>query len=89
MKGVWEPQTGRHESGESYRIGKIIVGSAGYNGARSKGDPLAYRATIDLPGIALKKGTTAFATIEEAKARTEAAVATWFKWLTADAAKEE
>lgn len=80
--GIWEMQTGRHESGENYRIGKIVVGSAGYNGTRSKGDPLTHRAYLLLPGITMKDGTDRFPNMEEAKARLEAAVATWFRWLS-------
>lgn len=89
MNGVWERQTGKYASGEDYRIGKVVVGSAGFSGTVSKGDPLRYVASVALPGISMKTGTNHFASIEEAKARTEAAVATWFKWLAADAAKEK
>jgi hypothetical protein len=79
--GKWVKQTRQHQNGEDYVLGKVTVGSASYNALRSREDPLAYRAFIILPGIQLKAGTADFATIEEAKARVEAAVSTWFKWV--------
>lgn len=80
MQGKWVRNTGRYASGEFYKIGKIKVGSW-FNPTVSKGQPQIYRAVCDLPGITLKEGTTDFATAEEAKARLERAVATWFRWL--------
>lgn len=81
MRGKWERQTGKHESGENYRIGPVIVGAVSYNGMRSKDDPKAHKAYVTLPGIHLKTGTDTFVTIEEAKRRVESVVDVWFKWL--------
>jgi hypothetical protein len=78
MQGKWERQTHRHSCGENYRVGKIIVGSAYYS-STTRGDPLKYAVTIDLPGI--KNPDDRYADIEPAKARLERAVAVWFRWI--------
>lgn len=78
-KGEWIQQTGQHMSGEGYRIGKVFVGSAYYSALTSRDDPLRYRCRIDLPGM--KQPQEAYTTIDEAKARLERAVATWFRWV--------
>ncbi|MCG7507102.1 hypothetical protein [Mesorhizobium retamae] len=77
--GKWVKQTGPYQNGENFVLGKVVVGAASYNGTRSRHDPKSYRASIELPGIKMKDGTTDFETLEEAKTRVEAAVATWFK----------
>lgn len=79
-KIVWSPNTASYGSGEIATIGRVKVGSVFWHGS-SRNNPLVWRAAINLPGITLKEGTTDFADIEEAKARLERAVATWFAWL--------
>lgn len=79
MHGKWEVQTGKYQSGENYRIGKIVVGSAFYSGNTSKGDPLKYAVSIKLPGI--KNPEERYPTMDEAKTRLERAVSVWFSWL--------
>jgi hypothetical protein len=81
MQGTWERQTGRFESGENYRVGKVVVASAGYDGMASKDEPNRYLARYALPGI--KQPQERFATISEAKARVERGVAAWFEWTRA------
>lgn len=79
MQGKWERRTGKYQTGENYRVGKIIVGYAAYYDFRSKGDPITYVCHCDLPGI--KQAETKYATIEEAKARLERMVRAWFEWV--------
>lgn len=74
----WEKQTGRHQLGEWLSVGKIVVGSAFYSGTKSRDDPRKYAVSITLPGI--KNPEQHYETLDEAKARLERAVATWFKW---------
>lgn len=81
MQGKWERQTGKYQSGENYVIGKICVGSASYASV-SKNEPAKYRAFLELPGLKMSEGSTDFSTIEQAKARVERAVNTWFSWLS-------
>jgi len=78
MEGKWEKQTGNYQWGENYRIGTVIVGRAQHISG-SRGEPTKFGAYYDLPGI--KSPADRFATIEEAKARVERGVSTWFKWL--------
>ena len=89
MHMKWEPQTGRHQMGEWLRVGKVIVGSAEYNGTGSRDDPNKYTCHCLLPGI--KQATDKYATLDEAKARLERMVNAWFMWTAqaAEAAKEE
>lgn len=49
MQGKWERKTGKYSSGDYYRVGKIIVGSAGSNETRSKNDPMTYVVHCALP----------------------------------------
>lgn len=72
----WRLASGRHALGHECWAGRIKVGSAGW-GMASRGDPLVWQAHTTLPGISLKEPTR-FATVEEAKARVERAVAYWF-----------
>lgn len=51
MRGQWEKMTGAYELGEKYRIGKIVVASAFYDGGEPKGSKDKYRAATNLPGI--------------------------------------
>ncbi len=78
MQGKWERQTGKHQSGENYRIGKVVVGAAFYS-TTTRDDPLKYAVRLDLPGI--KSPEDRYADIEPAKTRLERAVSTWFRWL--------
>lgn len=78
MQGKWERQTHQYSYGENYRIGKVIVASAFYQSG-SRNEPTKYVVRVDLPGI--KSPTDLYTNIEDAKARAERAVATWFKWL--------
>jgi hypothetical protein len=79
MEIKWEKQTGKHQLGEWCRVGKVIIGSAGWYGG-TKGETKNYGCRCDLPGI--KQPVEQYATIEEAKARLERMVAAWFKWTT-------
>lgn len=78
MNRNWEKQTGKYASGEQLRIGKVIVGSAGYDPIGPKSDPNKYNCHCLLPGI--KQAAERYATLEEAKARLERMVNTWFMW---------
>ncbi|MEZ2132495.1 MULTISPECIES: hypothetical protein [unclassified Sinorhizobium] len=78
LPGAWERQTGKHQLGENFRIGKVVVGAAFYS-STTRDDPLKYAVRVDLPGI--KNPTDRYTNIEDAKARLERAVATWFRWL--------
>lgn len=80
MEKTWKPARGKYTCGEELWIGKIPVASW-FNPVRSKGDPTAYRAQIDLPGIAMKKDRIEADSADEIKARIERVVDTWFKWL--------
>lgn len=84
-KFQWEPNTGRFSHGEWLRVGRVIVGSAGYYAYASKGDPVTYVCNILLPGI--KAAPDKYATLDEAKARLEKQVRTWLAWLS-DGAEE-
>ena len=79
MNGTWEKQTGRYASGENYRCGKIVVGSAVYSVACSKNDANKYDCHCLLPGI--KQSGERYATLDEAKARLERMVTAWFTWV--------
>lgn len=78
----WEQQTGRHQAGEWARVGRVIVGSAGYSGLGSKDDPNKYVCSCELPGI--KQPAERYATIGEAKSRLERMVRAWFSWTQQD-----
>ncbi len=78
MQGKWERKTGKYSSGDYYRVGKVIVGSAGPNETRSKNDPMTFVCHCDLPGI--KQSDTKYETIDLAKLRLQNMVLTWFKW---------
>lgn len=77
-RGVWERQTGQYQWGESYRIGKVVVGRAQHVSG-SRDEPPKFGAYYDLPGI--KTPDDRYTNVEDAKARVERGVATWFKWL--------
>lgn len=78
MEMKWDRQTGQYQHGEWLRVGKVIVGSVFYSGTRGRDDPRKYAVNIMLPGI--KPPTDHYVTIDEAKARLEHMVATWFSW---------
>lgn len=78
MSGKWEKQTAKYASGENYRVGKVVVGSAGYSATVSKSEPNKYECHCLLPGI--KQAGEKYATLDEAKARLERMVSTWFMW---------
>ncbi len=80
MRGQWEKMTGAYELGEKYRIGKIVVASAFYDGGEPKGSKDKYRAATNLPGI--KKPAGKYPTLEEAKERAEKLVEAWFGFLS-------
>lgn len=80
LKKEWKETRAKYGSGEELWIGKIKVGSW-FNPVGSKGDPMRYRAVIDLPGITMKPETVDHPDREAAKTRVERAVDTWFKWL--------
>lgn len=75
----WEKQTGKHQSGEWLRVGRVVVGSAFYNGATSKGDPLKYQASCLLPGI--KQPAERYETPQAARERVESMVRAWLSWI--------
>lgn len=77
----WRKGVGRYVSGEDYCLGRVRVGGVFYNGGRSRGDPRAYRASVDLPGVRLTEGATHHEKEEDAKAVVERVVATWLGWL--------
>jgi hypothetical protein len=78
MDFKWEQQTGKYQRGEWLRVGKVVVGSAGYyHGSRD--DPNKYGCNCLLPDI--KQATERYATLEEAKARLERQVRAWFSWV--------
>ncbi|MDO6966965.1 hypothetical protein [Rhizobium alvei] len=79
-KFVWKRNTAQYSTGEILYIGKIAVGGW-FNPTVSKGDPTLYRARIDLPSLTMSRATIDFDNHEKARARVEAAVKTWFKWL--------
>jgi len=53
-----------------------------------RADPTAYRAQIDLPGIAMKRERVEADSADEIKRRIEGVVETWFKWLEQEAAAD-
>lgn len=75
--GKWEKQTGKHQLGEWLRVGRVVVGDAGWYGG-SKGETKNYGCRCMLPGI--KQPEEKYATLDEAKARLERMVNTWFMW---------
>lgn len=75
MATEWKKNTGDFELGETFFLGKWKVGSVYYDSLRTRGDPLAYKATCSLPGIKAHLGT--FETTEQAKAKVEFAVNYW------------
>lgn len=80
-QGKWERQTGKYSWGENYRIGKIVVGRAEHVSG-SRDEPTKFRAVFELPSM--KQPEQRFTDIEEAKARVERGVASWFNWLEED-----
>lgn len=78
MNKAWEKQTGKHQLGEWLRVGKVIVGDAGWR-IGSKGDTKTYGCTCLLPGI--KQCEDRYETIDEAKARLTRMVDAWFSWV--------
>ncbi|MBD9542925.1 hypothetical protein IB276_26110 [Ensifer sp. ENS04] len=78
LPGQWERQTHQYSCGENYRIGKVIVGSAFYKSG-PRDEPAKYALCINLPGI--KSPEQLYTNIEDAKARLERVVATWFRWI--------
>ena len=79
MKLRWEKLTGQYQNGEACFLGRIRVGSAYYSSTRSKDDPLRYMAATELPNLKPTHSPEPFASLEEAKARVEKAVASWLK----------
>lgn len=79
MDITWERTAGQYNYGDTCYAGKVPVGSV-YQPSVSRGQTPPWRAGIKLPGITLKEGATDFATKDEAKARVERAVRTWFAW---------
>lgn len=73
----WVTKTGKYETGEDLKLGKVKIGSAHYNSLRSKDDPRAYRASCELPGME-RLNSLQYVTIEEAKAAAEERVRVWF-----------
>ena len=78
MNGKWEKQTGKYAFGEDYRVGRVVVGSASHSATVSKGDPNKYDCCCLLPGI--RQPANRYATLDDAKARLERMVNTWFMW---------
>lgn len=63
MQGQWEITKGQHSTGESYRIGKIIVGSC-FIAITEKSKPNKYQCHIELPGLTIKSEFSKHETIE-------------------------
>ena len=85
MKLVWKRNERQYATGELCFAGKVNVGSV-HMPTVSKGQPTIWRAKSDLPGFAMKAGTTDFPTMNEAKARLEKFVTAWFSYTQEDAA---
>lgn len=81
-KGEWRKSTARHNLGEDYWLGSVRVGSAFY-ALTSRGEPPAYRASVDLPGIKVAEAAALKPTMEGAKAVTENVVRAWFTRVSA------
>lgn len=78
----WEQQTGKYQTGEWCMVGKVIVGSAGYNSVGGRDEPNKYVCDCLLPGI--KKASERYKTLDEAKERLERMVCAWFSWTKDD-----
>lgn len=81
-KGTWERNPSKYGGGgELYRVGKIILASVFWEGgSRDAVDHKPWAVGLELPSI--KRLDVRYATIDEAKARAEHAVETWFKWVS-------
>lgn len=77
MKFEWKRDTREYSSGEILYLGRWNVGSAFYDGGKSKDDPKKQIATCSLPGI--KRNLGSFEKEKEAKDRVENAVKHWIK----------
>lgn len=76
-KLTWVKDEGKYSAGgEIALVGKWRIGSAGYNGAGSRDNPLKYLANVDLPGVKPTFGP--YMTQEEAKAKVEEVIKYWF-----------
>jgi hypothetical protein len=76
-KAKWTDAKGQYSSGRVLMMGPVKVGTAGFDGWVSKGDPLPYAAGCALPG--LKKHLGNYASQAEAEARVWDVVKKWFK----------
>lgn len=75
----WEQQTGKHQTGEWLRVGRVVIGSAFYSGTGPRDDPRKYKADCLLPGI--KQPPEGFETLEAAKERLERMARAWLTWI--------
>lgn len=80
MKKEWVVPKRYRGAGEDLYIGKVLVGSW-YCPLGAKGEVTKYRAQLNLPGLHMRDDSVDFPDAEQAKARLERAVDTWFKWL--------
>jgi len=82
LKIEWKAKTGKYETGDNAFVGKILIGSIGYDGARPRGSVEMFAASFRLPGI---KGSLGhFKDDKAAKEKVEFAFRHWLKMLTDD-----
>ena len=79
---IWKKDTRRFASGEILYLGRWAVGTAEYDGCRSKSDPCKWKATCALPGMKAYLGH--FDTDTGAKEATEIAVRHWLDGLSSN-----
>jgi hypothetical protein len=80
VKVTWKDAAGKYTNGADAYLGRVCVGSVIYSaGTKPKGSTEPpWEAVSHLPGLRMKRDTTSFATIDEAKERLERFIATWF-----------
>lgn len=78
----WEKQTGKHQTGEWLRVGRVVIGSAFYDGTGPSGDPNKYAVDCLLPGI--KRAADRYDTLDAAKERLERMARAWLSWIEQD-----
>jgi hypothetical protein len=79
IKVEWTPATGKYASGMVLKCGPIMVATASYDSMVSKGRAEKYKVRFLLPQLADPEQR--YLTIEEAQARAEKGVRSWFSVL--------
>jgi hypothetical protein len=82
MHKEWKPARGKYASGEELWIGDNICVGSWFNPTISKGEDTKYRASINLPSIAIKAEFVDHADRDRAKAVVERVVDRWFQRAT-------